>query len=325
MANFQNHFDNSDLWLHNRRVLLKETFVAKKEDKKDKQEKEESSFAWKKNGFDMREHLTLKNNAIEAEAYQELAKKEKSKKTKNAEKTLPVGLQKLRKKVREVYDEDEEEDDYTYTFAPIMQMEDETEDNRLFKGLSDEEKRALKQKQTIDIVKSQQDVGKMEALHIAHNLAREAGLKGLSEKSVAQGMQEAEFRPQEMQKEIISKDVTQKLGIKGKIEDGKIIQAARGIKKVENLGGQKAAKNLDMKDVIKAGEEKLDEIKLAELILQKSGQDVKKRKTKFNQGKEKIELKHLENKDSKESKTEDKTTQKKEKLNLSSKSADFGR
>ena len=58
-------------------------------------------------------------------------------------------------------------------------------------------------------------------------------------------------------------------------------EAAKGIKKVENLGGQKAAKNLDMQDMIKAGEDQLDEIRLAELILEKSGQDVKKRKTKL--------------------------------------------
>lgn len=302
--------------------------MVKKEDKKDNKEKkqEESSFAWKKNGFDIREHLTLKNNALEAEAYQETIQKEKPQKLKKAEKNLPIGLQKLRKKVREVYDEDEEdEDDYTYTFAPIRQIEDEAEDNRLLKGLSMEEKQALKQKETLDTIKSQQDAGKMEALHIAHNLAKEAGLKGLSEKTVAFGMQEATFRPQEMQQEVIKKDISKKLGIKGKVEDGKIIQAARGIKKVENLGGQKAAKNLDMKDIIKAGEEKLDEIKLAELILQKSGQDVKKRKAKFNQKKEKIDLKYLKNKDSKEKESEDKSAHKKASIELTAKNGNFSR
>ncbi|MBR2299664.1 MAG: hypothetical protein IJ870_03720 [Alphaproteobacteria bacterium] len=188
-----------------------------------------------------------------------------------------------------------------------------------------EEKQALKQKETLDTIKSQQDAGKMEALHIAHNLAKEAGLKGLSEKTVAFGMQEATFRPQEMQQEVIKKDISKKLGIKGKVEDGKIIQAARGIKKVENLGGQKAAKNLDMKDIIKAGEEKLDEIKLAELILQKSGQDVKKRKAKFNQKKEKIDLKYLKNKDSKEKESEDKSAHKKASIELTAKNGNFSR
>ena len=49
-----------------------------------------------------------------------------------------------------------------------------------------------------------------------------------------------------------------------------------------------------MRDVVKAGEEKLDEIKLAELILEKSGQDVKKRKERFNHSKDSLRLKNFE-------------------------------
>lgn len=294
-------------------------------DKKEKKE-QDAAFAWKKNGFDMREHLTLKTNAVEAEVYQDMQKKEKAKRAKNNEKTLPIGLQKIRKKVREVYDDEEEdEDDYAYTFAPIFQMEDETEDARLFKGLTDEEKNALKQNETIKTVRSQQDVGRMEALHIAHQLAKEAGLKGLSEKTVAIGMQEAVFKPEKIQEKAIDKDVSKKLRIKGKIEDRKIVQAARGIKKVENLGGQKAVKNLDMKDIIKAGEDKLDEIKLAELILEKSGQNVKKRRAKFKQGKEKIKLEYLEGEETKEEKKRNKTQEKKAELHFLNDRADFRR
>lgn len=306
-------------------MVIKEKAVFKNEDKKEKEEKEsqDTTFDWKKNGFDVREHLTLKNNSLEAEAYQADQKKDRPKKSKNP-KNIPLGIQKIRKKVREVYDEEDEEDDYTYTFSVLPQMTEEAEDNKLLKGLTEDEKRTLKQQETIDIVKAQQDVGKMEALHIAHNLAKEAGLKGLSEKTVAAGIQEATFRPQEIQEKVIKKDVSEKLGIRGKLSDGKIIQAARGIKKIENLGGQKAAKNLDMKDVVKAGEDKLDEIKLAELILEKSGQDVKKRKTKLNQSKEKIELKSFENKVSKDKKSE-KDRDKSFKKDLSKNAVDFGR
>ena len=72
------------------------------------------------------------------------------------------------------------------------------------------------------------------------------------------------------------------------------------------------------------GEDKLDEIKLAELILEKSGQDVKKRKTKLNQSKEKIELKSFENKVSKDKKSE-KDRDKSFKKDLSKNAVDFGR
>ena len=279
----------------------------KKTDQKDEEKPQEADFSWKKNGFDLREHLTLKNNALEAEAFQEKQNKNRPKKRMKPPQTLPLGLLKLKKKVREVYDEEDEEEDYMYTALPIFQMREEEDDGRLMHGLSENEKRVLKQKETIDTVKALQTAGKMEALHEAHNLAREAGLKGLSEKTVAESMQEASFKPKEMQEKAIEKDVSKKLGIKGKMRDGQIIQVARGIKKVENLGGQKAAKNLDMKDIVKAGEEKLDEIKLAELILQKSGQDVTKRKNRLKESKEKMELKYLgggQNKDVKDKKTD---------------------
>lgn len=254
---------------------------------------EKADFSWKKNGFDIREHLTLKNNALEATFFQQKQSKDRPKTRMKPTQNLPLGLMMLKKKVREVYDEEEDEEDYMYNAFPMFQMRQEEDDGRLAQGLSENEKLMLKQKETIETVKALQTAGKMEALHVAHNLAREAGFKGLSEKTVAESMQEAVFKPEKIQEKAIQKDVSKKLGIKGKLKDGQIIQAARGIKKVENLGGQKAAKNLDMKDVIKAGEEKLDEIKLAELILQKSGQDVKKRKHKLNESKEKMELKYL--------------------------------
>lgn len=297
----------------------------KQEDKKQEDKEEESSFSWKKNGFDIREHLTLKNDSLEADVYQDKQKKEKNRK--NKEKVLPIGFQKLRKKIREVYDEDDEdeEDAYTYTFMPMNQIEDENEDSRLLKGLTDDEKNALKEKETLKIVRSQQDAGKMEAMHIAHNLAKEAGLNGLDKKTVARGMQEAIFEPEKMQEKVIKKDVSKKLGIRGDIEKGKIIQAARGIKKVENLGGQKATKNLDMKDIVKAGEEKLNEAKLAELILEKSGQDVKKRKKNMTQSKEKVDLKYLKDKDAKERENSKEKKKNKDNLEFSISQNDFSR
>ena len=286
---------------------------SKNEENKEEQKKEEvADFSWKKNGFDIREHLTLKNNALEAEVFQEKQNKTRSKKRNKPVQNLPLGLQMLKRKVREVYDEEEDEEGYMYYNAlPIFHMMQEEDDGRLTHGLNENERRILKQKETIDTVKALQTAGKMEALHEAHNLAREAGFKGLSEKTVAFSMQEAAFKPVEMQEKVIQKDISQKLGIKGKLDDGKIIQAARGIKKIEGLGGQKATKNMDMRDIIKAGEEKLDEIKLAELILKKSGQDVKKRKRRVNASKEKIDLKYLKNKekDSKEKKSDSSSLQ----------------
>lgn len=292
------------------------------ENKEEFEEKQEdASFAWKKNGFDMREHLTLKTNTLEAESYSQRTKRQQRPTVKKAPKNLPVGLQKIRKKIKEVFDEeDEEEDFYAHTFnkAPVIF---EPEEKTLYNALTDEEKRLFQAKTTEKNVKMQQTAGKMEALHLANNLAREAGLNNLSKKVIAGKMQQAIFEPEKMQEQIIKKEVSEKLGIKGHLKDGKIIQAARGIKKVENLGGKEAAKNLEMKDIIKAGEEKLDELKLAELILKKSGQDIKKRKTKFQQGKENLQLKHFENGEDQPSKAQKRP----KKLPSLKEKRDFGR
>lgn len=253
-------------------------------------EDDEAVFDWKKNGFDKHERLSLRINAKEADNYN-ARKKNQPLKGSRPEK-LAAGLKKIRKKIREVYDDEEDDEENDTIFAPIQYAKEE--DNPLLNALNEDEKRLFYQKQNIENVNKLQSAGKMEALHIANNLARESGLKEISRKAVARGMQEATFRPEEMQEKVIKKEVSGKLGIKGKIEDGKIISAARGIKKIEQMGGKEAAKNLDMRDVVKAGEEKLDEIKLAELILEKSGQDVKKRKERFKSGKERLRLKNFE-------------------------------
>ncbi len=259
---------------------------------------QETVFDWKKSGVDNLERVSSNIDIKETEKY-------RTRKNKNLTKAprpenLSLGLKKLRKKIREVYDEDEDEDENDTIFAPLPFIQED--ENPLLNALTEEEKKLYWQKTTIENTQMQQTAGKMEALHIANNLAREAGLQNISRKALQTGMQEATFRPEQMQEKIIRKEISGKLGIKGDIEKGKILEAARGIKKVEQLGGKEAAKNLDMRDIVKAGEEKLDEIKLAELILEKSGQDIKKRKKRLQEGKENMELKHFKPQNDKEKK-----------------------
>ncbi len=269
-------------------------------------DEQEAVFDWKKTGVDKRERVALNIDVKEAEKYR--AKKNKNLMKSPRPEILALGLKKLRKKVREVYDDDEDEDENETIFAPLPFLEEE--ENPLLNALTEDEKRLFWQKNTIENTKMQQTVGKMEALHIANNLAREAGLKDISRKALELGMQESTFRPQEMQEKIIKKEVSGKLGIKGNVEKGKILEAARGIKKIENLGGKEAVKNLDMRDIIKVGEAKLDEIKLAEMILEKSGQDIKKRKKRLQEGKESMRLKHFENHGQEKTKDKDKNKEK---------------
>ncbi len=263
---------------------------------------QETIFDWKKNSTDKREHMALNIDAQAVEKYRD--KKEKNLMKTPRPENLALGLKKLRKKVREVYDEEDDEDENETIFAPLPYLQEE--ENPLLNALTEDEKRLFWQKNTIENTQMQQTAGKMEALQIANNLAKEAGLQNIDRKALNKGMNEASFRPQELQEKIIRKEVSGKLGIKGDIEKGKILEAARGIKKVEMLGGKEAVKNLDMRDIVKAGEEKLDEIKLAEMILEKSGQDIKKRKKRLQEGKDKLELKHFKLPNEKDKKKENK-------------------
>jgi len=254
----------------------------------------------KEKGFGIRERLSLKHNALESDLYRQEKEKKNKKKLRMKAKKLPVGLAKMRSKIREVYDEEDETEDY---LLHVKQPKDE--DLTLFEALTEAEKKALKQKEATDMVRKQQDVGKMEALTVAHNFAKEVGEKGLSKKMVAAEMQNAVFDPQNTQEKVVEKTVSKKLGIRGKIEQGKIIQAARGIKKIEQFGTKKSTKNLDSKDIIKVGEDKIDEQKLAKLILEKSGQNVQKHKAHLKTNDD-VPLKHLKPKAASDKQKEEK-------------------
>lgn len=242
-------------------------------------------------GFDFQERMSLKIDVRKAERYRRRKKKQPFASKANQFNDLRNGLHKIRKKIKDVYDDEEDDDEYQYVFSPQLLPEQEYDDNKLMNALTEDEKRNINQKQTIERVQMQQMAGKMEALQVANNLAMETMKRGISRQEVKDGMQDALFRPDELNEKLVKKEVGKKLGIKGKIEDGKIIQAARGIKKVQEMGGNKAAKDMEMKDVISAGEGKMSDKELAKLILKKSGQDVSKYESKKHSTKNDKEIK----------------------------------
>jgi hypothetical protein len=135
----------------------------------------------------------------------------------------------------------------------------------------------------------------MEALLTADKLAYEVTSRGISQTQINDGMQDALFLPQVRQDKVIRKEVAQKLGLHGHIEDGKIIQAARGIKKARQIGGEKATQELEMSDMVQAGEGKMSERDLAKLILKKSGQETNRANVKHptKQAEQTPKLKYL--------------------------------
>ena len=56
-------------------------------------------------------------------------------------------------------------------------------------ALNDEEKRLLQQQESLQNMKMQQTAGKMEALAVAANMARQAGLTGTEKKRLVKNQQ----------------------------------------------------------------------------------------------------------------------------------------
>lgn len=248
-------------------------FVFPNDDDLNKEEEQDNknNFEWKNKGFDTKEKLTLKINVKEANRYE--AKKKNAFQKGNPQ-NLPKGINNLRKKIRDVYDEDDEDD-----WGVVIPKAPDEYDNTLMRALDENEKKALEQKQTMHNVKMNQTAGKMEAMAMADRVAKEVGLKGVNKKELNENMQSAIFNPEQMQKKILQKDVMKKKGIHGDVSVGELIQTARGIKRVEQMGGDKALKGMESKDVKRAGDEKTSKRDVARLILEKSGQKVDRKTT----------------------------------------------
>ena len=247
---------------------------------------------WKKNNSDPSERLTLRINHKEAAAYSATKKNSFNAPAMPVAENLPKGLKKIRKKIRKIdvrsgY-EDEDDEDFQYIPDSLEQL---NQANSLMNALNDEEKRLLQQQESLQNMKMQQTAGKMEALAVAANMARQAGLTGTEKKAVVKNQQTN--APLEEITELAVRDIlNDREKISGrKVPEGKVIQTLRGVKRVKDAGGNKALQGLSLDALLKAGEKDISDEELAKIaarennalakkILEKSGQDVKRRRKK---------------------------------------------
>lgn len=229
---------------------------------------------WKKSGFETNDKITLKVNVAESIKYDVKKKNNIQKNFTPRPADLPVGLSKLRKKIKDVFDEDEDDENEVPSFT-IAAMD---ESSSLMNALNDTEKSILKQHETNNSMRMQQNAGKLEAITIAQQFAKETGMKPNKMESLANGMQSIGSGDDVLNK-IIVEDFGKKLNIKGKdLPDGKAIQLLRGIKRIRAVGGNDAVKGLKISEVVNAGEKETDEKKVAKLIQQKRGLDKNEQK-----------------------------------------------
>lgn len=229
---------------------------------------QKSSFDWKNQGFSSEERVTLKVNVKEANAYAK--KKDRFSSKQNPAQNLPNGLNKIRKKIRDVYDEEEDEDEWGVVIAKAP----EEYDNTLMKALDENEKKIYDQQQSMKTVQMNQMAGKMEAMAVANRMAQQVGMAGINKKELNAEMNRAEFNPEKAQEKIIKKDIFKGKGIKGDADIKNIrdvIQTARGIKRIEEIGGKQSTGGMDVKDIKDAGKEKKTNKDVAEIIIEKRG------------------------------------------------------
>lgn len=224
---------------------------------------------WKKSGFETNDKLTLKVNVAESIKYDVKKKNNIQKNYTPRPADLPAGLNKLRKKIKDVFDEEEEDENETTSFT-IAAID---ENSSLMNALNDSEKKILKQNETNNNIRMQQNAGKLEAVTIAQQFAKEAGIKPKKMENLMNGVQIV-GSGDDVLKKVITEDFAKTLNIKGKdLSDGKTIQLLRGIKRIRAVGGTEAVKGLKISEVVNAGEKEADDKKVAKLIQKKRGLD----------------------------------------------------
>ena len=245
-------------------------YEEKDDEQEDKKETQNKSGKSDKKGFDNNERLTLKINVQEAEQYNA----EKGKKKIGA---LPKNMKKLRKKVRDSYDEEDDgsmDEDVIRSLQELQinQTDASNGDNTLINSLSENERRQIMQNTNIEITRHEQNAGRQDALEQADTKLRQAGLKKMTTDEFTKEMQDAIYNPSRLRREALEHNITAKMGIEGKVtkhNEGKIVE---GVRKVRDVTENRQVKSLKMDDVKHIAQKNMSQNETAELILKKSGQ-----------------------------------------------------
>lgn len=223
-----------------------------------------------KQGFEDSERMTLKINVQEAQQYQA----EKGKKKIGR---LPKKLRKIKKKVRDSYDEDEEigmdeEVIRSLQELQINQNDASNGDSSLINSLTDDERRRIMQSTNIEITRREDMAGKQNALEQANTNLRKASLNKMNSQEFMNEMNEAIYNPGQLRRTAMEHSIAKQMGIKGKIEKRHEGEVVEGVRKVKELSDNRQVNTIKMKDAEQIGKKNMSQNETAELILKKSGQ-----------------------------------------------------
>lgn len=235
-----------------------------------------TNIEWKKNkkNFGVTEKITRKTNLKKTLEYEAKEKKPLTSTKSPKLSDLPKGIKKLRKKIKDVYDEDEEEE--FFDFIPLNM------ESSLYNALYEDEKKQIQQQNIIKNQSMQQTVGKMEAIMQADKMAKQAGLNGINKKLVNSATQDVLLTQNPLEK-VLCEEAASKLKTNGKILSTKeTVSMLRGIDRIRKMAQAadesqlKTLEKMKLEEVINAGEKTTEDKQVAELILKKSGRKTKK-------------------------------------------------
>lgn len=137
-------------------------------------------------------------------------------------------LQRLRQKIKEVYDDDDEDENAPGFFNISLLDEEETENGILPVGTVPDP--ARNESETLRITREQQLAGKLDAILSSSMAAREAGLSPRVSRADARLANSAEYDVKKIRRQTLKEKISEPLGLKGHLPEKDLGQALRGLK-----------------------------------------------------------------------------------------------
>ena len=138
-------------------------------------------------------------------------------------------LQRLRQKIKEVYDDDDDEDENAPGFFNISLLDEEEAENGVLPAGTVPDP-ARNESETLRITREQQLAGKLDAILSSSMAAREAGLSPRASRTDARLANSAEYDVKKIRRQTLKEKISEPLGLKGHLPEKELSQALRGLK-----------------------------------------------------------------------------------------------
>lgn len=127
-------------------------------------------------------------------------------------------LQRLRQKIKEVYDDDDDEDENAPGFFNISLLDEEEAENGVLPAGTVPDP-ARNESETLRITREQQLAGKLDAILSSSMAAREAGLSPRASRTDARLANSAEYDVKKIRRQTLKEKISEPLGLKGHLPE----------------------------------------------------------------------------------------------------------